>query len=73
MMGPSLEKYINLVGINHLSKNTIYMIFLEYLYNIKELHKKGFFHLDLKLDNITALYEPIIINTNKIKFTLIDF
>ena len=73
MMGPDLYKLVNFVGINNLNKNTIYRIGIDLLYNIKMLHKKGYLHMDLKLDNIVSLLEPKKIDNYYIHFTIIDF
>jgi serine/threonine protein kinase len=61
MLGPTLEKFVNLIGVNNLTKNTIYRIGIDLLYNIRLLHSFGFLHQDLKLDNIVQLWEPVII------------
>ena len=72
-MGPDLYKPINLVGMNNLTKNTIYRNGNDLLYNIKMLHNKGYLHWDLKLDHIVSLLEPIIIDNYSINFIIIDF
>ncbi len=73
MLGPTLEKFVNIIGVNNLTKNTIYRIGIDLLYNIRHLHSFGFLHLDLKLDNIVQLWEPVIMDSYIIHFTLIDF
>ena len=73
ILGPYLYKFVNFIGLNYLTKKTIYRISIDLLYNIKNLHQKGFLHIDLELDNIASLFEPIEADNYFINFTLIDF
>ena len=73
MFGPDLKKFVKFVGVNNLSKSTIYKIGIDLFYNLKILHGKGYLHRDLKKDNIVSLCSPICMNDYFINFTLIDF
>lgn len=73
MFGPDLKKFVKFVGVNNLSKSTIYKIGIDLFYNLKILHGKGYLHRDLKKDNIVSLCAPIWMNDYFINFTLIDF
>ena len=73
MFGPDLKKFVKFVGINNVSKLTIYKIGIDLFINLKLLHAKGYLHRDLKKDNIVSLYTPIWMNDYYINFTLIDF
>ena len=42
MFGPDLKKFVKFVGVNNLSKSTIYKVGIYLFFNLKILHGKGY-------------------------------
>ena len=51
-LGPNLKKYLRECPGGVFSKTTVYKIIIQLIQRLKTLHFLGFFHNDLKLENI---------------------
>ena len=71
LQGPSLKKYINYS--KSLDYRTTLNISIELLLVIKNIHKNGIIHNDLKEDNIITLIKPALLENKKIHLTIIDY
>ena len=52
---------------------TLYRFGIELIVNLKQIHKAGYLHVDLKEDNIVSLTQEKVINEDPLHFTLIDY